>query len=259
MREHNPLYLDAVGDGEPLVLLHGWGMHSGIWDDFADKLAVDYKVIKIDLPGHGNSHGTCPLSLQQTVDQLLKQLPPVAHYLGWSLGGSVLMQLADMAPERVRSMTLLTANPCFVQKEDWQTAMHKKVLLQFAEALQQDYRKTLLQFIALQTLSSERSKASLRQLRDVLFSRGEPETRALQQGLDILLQADLRDKLLNSGLPILVILGERDQLVPASVADFFRTITDNRRVKVIPAAGHVPFVSHQSETLAEVKGFLENV
>jgi len=259
MNAQHGLHMVTEGDGEPLVLLHGWGMHSGIWNGFTDELAKFFKVIKVDLPGHGNSARDCPLTLQETAMQLLEQLPPKAHYIGWSLGGSILMHLGGIAPERIRSMVLMTANPCFVQQEQWPMAMQADVLQEFSDALKQNYRKTLLRFIALQTVSSERSKLSLKHLRESLFSLEDPDQLALQQGLDILLQADLRQVFIDTKIPGLILLGERDQLVPVSVADFYRSANEHCIVKIIPAAGHVPFISHQSQTLTEVKGFLENV
>ena len=51
------LYVESEGRGAPIVLLHGWGMHGGIWDECAAALADDWRVSKVDLPGHGLSTG----------------------------------------------------------------------------------------------------------------------------------------------------------------------------------------------------------
>ncbi|NOY66995.1 MAG: pimeloyl-ACP methyl ester esterase BioH [Gammaproteobacteria bacterium] len=259
MNTNTGLYSASSGEGEPLVLLHGWGMHSGIWGEFAEELAKTYQVIKIDLPGHGKSEMTCPLTLDETARQILRQVPQAAHFIGWSLGGSVLMHLAAIAPDRVRSMILLTTSPCFVQQTGWSSAMKAEVLEDFAKALEQNYRKTLLQFIALQTLSCQQSKESLKKLRKQVFAYGEPDRQALQQGLDILMHADLRDEFFSTNTPCFVLLGERDQLVPVSIAGFYDAVKNNCKVEVIAGAGHVPFVSHLAVTLKHVKGFLEHV
>lgn len=247
------------GDGEPVVMLHGWGMHSGIWGEFADELAKNYQLIKIDLPGHGKSEMVCSLSLKETVQQLLQQLPPSAHFIGWSLGGTILMHLATVAPERVRSITLLAASPCFAQQIQWSSAMKSSVLKNFATALEQDYRKTLLQFIALQTLSSGQSTESLKQLRRQLFEHGEPDKQALRQGLDMLMHTDVRADFASTKQPCLVLLGARDQLVPVSISKFYQMANKNCQIEIISNAGHVPFISHATATLECVKGFLKDV
>jgi len=257
MNNQAVLHSVTQGEGEPIVLLHGWGMHSDCWGRFADELAKNHQVIKIDLPGHGKSEMVCSLTLTEITKQLLLQVPAKAHYIGWSLGGSVLMQMAAVAPERISSMTLIAASPCFVQQPNWMSAMQVDVLKDFAEALKQDYRKTLLQFIALQTLSSDQSKVALKQLRANVFSYGEPCSEALEQGLNILMNADLRDEFLTEIIPCLVVLGERDQLVPVAVNDFYND--KQCTVEIIPKAGHVPFLSHMNNTLSCVERFLADV
>ena len=47
------IYQYSIGQGPTIVLVHGWAMHSGIWQDFAEQLAKQYQVICLDLPGHG--------------------------------------------------------------------------------------------------------------------------------------------------------------------------------------------------------------
>ena len=49
------LHVDSYGSGTPLVMLHGWGMHGGMWGSAVTKLAQHYRVHCVDLPGHGYS------------------------------------------------------------------------------------------------------------------------------------------------------------------------------------------------------------
>jgi pimeloyl-[acyl-carrier protein] methyl ester esterase len=51
------LHVEVTGSGEPLLLIHGWGMHGGMWGSAAERLAQDFRVIAVDLPGHGFSNG----------------------------------------------------------------------------------------------------------------------------------------------------------------------------------------------------------
>ena len=46
------LKVDVYGSGPDLVLLHGWGMHGGLWSDWADELGEWFRVTVVDLPGH---------------------------------------------------------------------------------------------------------------------------------------------------------------------------------------------------------------
>ena len=49
------IHKEVYGTGDPIVLLHGWAMHTGVWREFAKKLAQNYQVICLDLPSHGHS------------------------------------------------------------------------------------------------------------------------------------------------------------------------------------------------------------
>jgi len=46
------LYHQAIGDGPDVVMLHGWGLHSGVWAETATALAPEFRVTRLDLPGH---------------------------------------------------------------------------------------------------------------------------------------------------------------------------------------------------------------
>ena len=77
------LYTETGGDGPDLVLIHGWGLHAGVWDEFAPLLEAGFRVTRIDLPGHGRSDWQGDGSLDEMVDALLAATPETAVWLGW--------------------------------------------------------------------------------------------------------------------------------------------------------------------------------
>ncbi len=113
--------------GSPLLLLHGLGLDHHSWDLVADRLLRSgHRVIRADLRGHGRSDGpTTGYRLDDLVADVVTVLDALdvggAHVVGHSLGGTVGLQLALQAPDRVRSSTLLgalvagqTAPPAFL-------------------------------------------------------------------------------------------------------------------------------------------------
>jgi len=54
----NPPYHHTLGSGPDVLLLHGWGMHSGVWENVVEGLRDDYRITMLDLPGHGYSHAS---------------------------------------------------------------------------------------------------------------------------------------------------------------------------------------------------------
>ena len=49
------VHVDIIGQGQPLVLIHGWGMHSGVWQPLVKRLSANYMLYLVDLPGMGSS------------------------------------------------------------------------------------------------------------------------------------------------------------------------------------------------------------
>ena len=110
------LHVDRTGSGPDLVLLHGWGLHSGTWDDVAPLLARRFRVHAMDLPGHGLSAALPGASFDEAAEAVAEALPRDAIVCGWSLGGLFAQRIARHHPGRVRAMALVGATPCFVEQ-----------------------------------------------------------------------------------------------------------------------------------------------
>lgn len=263
------LHVEVTGQGEPLVMLHGWGMHGGIWSETVARLAQDFTVHNVDLPGHGFSVGrdssrhrddvgmNPDLRMDAIVDQLSAQFGEPLAVCGWSLGGIIAQRWALREPEKIRRLVLVASTPCFTVREDWSSAMPLAALQQFAAELEQNHTATLRRFLALQLRGSENERELLILLREKLFSRGEPDIAALRAGLDILRDADLRPLLPAIELPTLVIAGERDKLTPPPAARYLAQFMPAARMVEITGAAHVPFLSHAEQFVEAVKDFLK--
>ncbi|HCB12558.1 MAG TPA: hypothetical protein DEP36_03170 [Gammaproteobacteria bacterium] len=152
---------------------------------------------------------------------------------------------------------LVNSTPCFVQQPSWPYAIALPVLRRFAEELRQDYRMVLKRFIALEVYGSEHASAQLKQLKAMLFQHGEPDVCALEDGLAILEASDLRAELAKIACPALLLMGQRDQLVPMEAGEAMLTQLLNARLRVFARAGHAPFFSHLPEFIAELRAFLD--
>ncbi len=241
------LHRDQYGQGPELVLLHGWGMHGGLLQSFAGQLGEHFHVTVIDLPGHGNSAWNAPCSLEDWAKQVLECAPQSACWIGWSLGGLVAMAAAQLEPQRLQGLMLLASTPRFVTAPDWSCAVDAKIFEQFATNLEVDAEKTLGRFLSLQVRSAEHGGELLRRLRHDLKQRPSATAAALSAGLELLQESDLRKQIENGSVPVFGVFGERDTLVPASVAELFEE--DHRAV--LEGAGHTPFLSHP-DTCVEI-------
>lgn len=252
------LYTRTLGEGSDVVLAHGWGMHSGVWEDVVEGLLDHHRITVLDLPGHGYSRlPAAGHTLNHWAADVLAATPAPAAWIGWSLGGLVAQQAALIAPERVSRLVLVNSTPCFVQRPDWPHGVALPVLRRFAEELRQDYRAVLKRFIALEVHGSEHASAQLKQLKAMLFQHGEPDVSALEDGLAILETSDLRAELARIQCPTLLLMGQRDQLVPAGAGEALLKLLPDARLHVFPRAGHAPFFSHLPEFVAQLGAFLD--
>lgn len=241
-----------------LVLLHGWGMQSSLWEGLPETLEQRIESHALNLPGHGGADFDPGWwSLSHWADQCLQQAPEQAIWWGWSLGGLVAMQAALQAPKRVRALILMGSTPRFTQAADWRCAMPEATLDGFAEGLSADVRGTLERFLGLQVRGSEAGRETLRTLRARLEGAPDPEPSALKQGLELLREEDLRGPLPDLSLPTLWLFGERDTLVPVEVAERVALLQPEARVEIIPGAAHAPQLSHPDAVADAVARFLD--
>lgn len=261
------LHVESFGQGAPLLLIHGWGMHGGVWKHVATQLAQNFRVHCVDLPGHGfnvgrdlsrqNIDGINPdLHLDSIVDQLSAQFNEPLSICGWSLGGQIALRWAIRYPQQINRLVLVATTPCFVQQPDWPCAMAAETLAEFSVALQTDYAHTLRQFVALQMRGSDRERELLADVRKCLFSHGEPDVAALQHGLEILRDTDMRTQLIKIAHKSLVIAGERDRLSPLAASAFLAQTLPAARLVKIAGAAHAPFLSHPDIFVQHVMDFM---
>ncbi len=243
--------------GGEVVMLHGWGLHGGLWQDVAGRLQHAGRVTALDLPGHGRS--PWPPSFHD-IDTLAlavgRALPADCTLVGWSLGGMAALALAASGAPQVRRLVLVCSTPRFLRSTDWTHGLAPAVAEAFAAELARDWHSTVNDFLSLQVRGDERQVQALRELRQSVFAHGEPRTEALRAGLDVLFHADLRDRLARIAVPTLVISGERDRLTPPGASLAMAEAIPGARHHAVARAGHAPFLSHGAEFARELDAFL---
>ncbi|MBF0470498.1 MAG: pimeloyl-ACP methyl ester esterase BioH [Gammaproteobacteria bacterium] len=250
-------------EGAPhLLFVHGWGSGRAVWFDLVRQLSPRYHCHLLDLPGYGlNHHLGGALTLEKTLQLLWSVAPQGGIWIGWSLGGTLLLAAALAAEgggEPPRGVVTIASTPRFTVNDGWSHGIERALLEQFAQELIADCRQTLLRFFALQSLGSSAGKRELRQLKALVQQREEPHPAALAAGLEWLQQIDLRRKLARLTVPLLQLHGERDRLVPRSAAETTRQLLPGSKLEIITGAGHAPFLSHPQQFLRQLEPWLES-
>jgi pimeloyl-[acyl-carrier protein] methyl ester esterase len=250
------LHVDVQGSGPPLVLLHGWAMHGGVFEPLAQRMRARYTLHLVDLPGHGFSRDSeVALELEATVDAIVAQVPD-APWCAWSLGGLFALHAALRSPARLPALVMLCASPRFVRGEDWRYGVSPEIFQDFAHGLRSDYRGTLDRFVALEAFGADHAREAVRALRQQLFARGEPPAQVLARGLELLETVDLREGLAQLGVPSLWIAGRRDRLVDPRAMREAATRAPDAQFVQIEHGGHAPFLTHAGEVAGAIEAFL---
>ncbi|KAF3981481.1 MAG: pimeloyl-ACP methyl ester esterase BioH [Methylococcales symbiont of Hymedesmia sp. n. MRB-2018] len=250
------VHKEVYGRGKAIVLIHGWAMHTGIWRPFAQQLAQNYQVTCLDVPGHGLSEVVEPFTLEKISGVLIDETPDTPFcLLGWSLGASIAITMAKQYPDRIDSLICLAGNPKFTQTKDW-PGMQVQLLEEFAENLQLSCQSTLLRFLTLQVHSLTNGKKLLKQLKSAIHECEPPTETVLKQALEILKRADLREDIATLKCALMIIQGDKDTLVPLQTGHGIQKLPCKSELSIISGAGHVPFLSHSSELIQIMRGFV---
>ncbi len=251
---HRRAYVRA-GSGPALLLLHGIGNNCQTWNGVIDRLAESHTVIAPDLLGHGDSdkpRGDYSIAAYANgMRDLLSVLDiEQATVVGHSLGGGIALQFAYQFPERCERLALVGSGglgpelsaglraatlPGAELVLTALTGVSGPLRLGF-QAMERLGRLTGLgrlrdlaeagdALLALKDVEARR--AFLRTLRGVADARGQAVT-----ALDRLYLAN--------AIPMLVIWGSRDPIVPAQHAETVHTLVPTARVEVFTRAGHWP-------------------
>jgi len=256
------LHYEMRGRGKDLVLLHGWGLNLGVWDDLARALARRFRVIAIDLPGHGRSHwdpqAATPAAQAWRVHETLAPLTERYSLLGWSLGGQFALDLAAAMPAGIERLVLIATTPKFLAAPGWRCGMAPALLTRLADALRAGRDAALDDFLALCARGTAPRTAVkvLKQLRHALNHYGAAHTEALSNGLERLKDGDLRAALPLLRVPALVIAGAEDRITRAAASRALAARLAGARYVEFPGAAHAPFLSHPARFATTLTGFL---
>jgi len=292
-RDGNQLYYRHLGrQGPIIIMLHGFGMHSGHWLPYAHLLARKNQVIIPDLRGFGRSHHInfnqdCAVSnFAEDLSSLVEQLNCTDYkLLGISMGALTSLKFIDQYPHIApKSYLHIDQSPCCINKADWhwglfgddhnQRITKAKSLLErlspyeadntpFADipsALQREVQRELAEFFA-----SAMSKPSHKNASRSILSRKWALTKLLSvdnwSAYMHCLRAyitegyDMREAIANSSIPIDIIVGMKSDMYPAAGQLRIADLAKDCRVIPFTKSGHTPLIDQPIKLSRELLQF----
>lgn len=248
------------GEGNPLLLLHSyWGSHV-LFDRMAKVLSAKMKVIRIDLPGHGNS-GTPPL--EYTFDKFATVLNELITRLnihekisivGHSMGGYVAMAFAAKYPERMASLVLMHSPT--------KAADIKSIKLRNREGqlLQKGKKELLLQL----TIPSNFAPENIDSMKTAINLLNETSNRVTLDGaLGSIYAINYRHNSLGAlqiaQYPILIVIGKYDNVYSAIEQLNEANRIPNAEVLMLNHSGHLGFMEEEDLVNEKIREFLGRI
>ncbi|HMK54001.1 MAG TPA: alpha/beta fold hydrolase [Methanobacteriaceae archaeon] len=246
------------GTGYPLVLIHGLGSDHTIWDGLIPLLNDYYHVLAPDIRGSGQSSKTAgPYSVELFSHDIFKFLETLdidqAHFIGHSMGGAILLQLALDHPEKVRSLTLISS---FSYVDTHLYELFNQLLI---ITKNQGYSSFFDRALELANTPEflEENKEFIATAKAVMVKNAS--TPPLIDSIEACLQVDFSNSLKSIKAPTLVISGSQDLFTPPHHAQaIYNSIQDSHCFKIYNT-GHNLLVEKPDKTAKIIKNFLNNL
>jgi abhydrolase domain-containing protein 6 len=255
---HRIVYLEG-GQGETVLLLHGYTGNKDNWTYFAKRLTRDYHVVIPDLAGFGES--TKLLDENYNIDSQVKRLDRFAevlqlqrfHLAGNSMGGWIAAIYSARLPQRVSTLALLApAGLQTAKQSDFHRQLEKGVNLLLISSTD-DFEKVLpylfvkpppipgpfKKVMAAQSMAAREFNAKI--MKDM-----NDEHLALEPFLPMI------------QVTVCIIWGDQDRILDVSGASILEKGLKNHRTVIMKETGHLPMMEKPAEAAAEYMSFLKN-
>lgn len=248
-KSKTPISYHDKGEGPPLILIHAFPADLNLWKIQEEKLSKYFRIITLDLWGFGNSPELSQ-KLEMTdyadeVNQLMEQLHIKNAVIGGeSMGGYVALALLENHPDKVAGLILSGTQSIPDTKE---AKAKREILAQ--EILKNGSDAFIKQFLP-KTLSKNAPK-EMQEFLLTMFSKQKPKSIA-QALIAISLRKDTTNILAKTNIPVLIIAGDEDAVIPNEQSKKMAAIAKNSRL-VILQGGHLINLENSDEWNLAVK------
>lgn len=250
------VYYNMEGTGLPVLLLHGYLENSQSWGLFASLLAKDFCVIAPDIPGHGASgiiadeHSMDLLA--DVMAYLLQQLGMESVLcIGHSMGGYVMLALADRYPQLLRAMVMLHSTATADTEE------RKKMRLQTIDALAKGDADNIIRGFVPKTFAQDNVSLfgkEIERLTDLALKTDPQGIISLLRGM--MSRPDRCHVLQQTEVPVLFVIGKKDVFISEDMALKQASMPKKADVILLNASGHMGHIEQRDDVLQGITAFI---
>ena len=252
-------HYEIVGEGEVLLFLHGFGVSSRLWTAQSEHFSTDFKVMTVDLPGHGESGWQDVGLIDMAVDLnfILGKLGlEQVNVIASSFGGLIGLYLFKTGPQRIQRISFVGSLPKFARTSDYPAGLDIERIRKLSAQFDGDYASMLEIFFRSLFSRQDRESERFKWIKQFHKADAVPRREALKKFLDILEQEDARDILAHVNCRVQFINGTEDYIVPIDSMKWMEEMLPAANFDYIDGVGHFPFLTRPKEFNELLEGFL---
>ncbi len=245
---------DDRGQGNPIVLLHGFMESLDVWDELADKLSDEFRIIAIDLPGHGKSGVIEQTHSMELMADVVKE---IIDYLklekvllvGHSMGGYVALEFLKDYPQNLAGLVLLHSTPMADSEE--RKRQRNEMIMDIKSGKKVKLAKEHVQ----KTFAKDNLDRFVQKIgffKIIAINTSNDGIIAAIEGMK--LRPDYREVLKNTNVPFLYILGKKDNFIPVETLENIE-LPKGSEVLIMDNSGHQGYVEEQEKVEERLRDF----
>jgi len=254
-----PIRFDDGGEGLPLVFLHGYLESLAIWDDFVCPLSEKYRVITVDLPGHGETGLVKSTSSMECMAETVKAVLDYVKVdkcvmFGHSMGGYAGLAFLELYPERLSGFSLFHSKP----QPDTPVAVENRK--RSINLINEGKKELVVNTDVPNGFASYNLERLAEQVEFAKNIARKTPDKGIVAALNGMMQRPSREKILKqTKLPFLFILGKDDNYLPFEDLYNKTEMPENGSFLVLEHSGHMGFIEEKEEALNGIISFLKNI
>lgn len=237
-----PLHISDTKSGDKtILLLHGYLETLYIWEEFTSLLAPHFRVISIDIPGHGLSHTPAQNSMEfcaGIADALLETLKiKKAAILGHSMGGYVAIEAIKRYPDRFGALIMMHSSP--FSDSDQKIEERKREI----ELIRQNKLMNIIKLSIPKMFASHNKSKMEEKILEIIETAEVHDPEGVITLIDAMMaRIDNSDFLRTTTTPLFMIFGKHDNYIPAEAANDFLKTMKNPDFTFLENSGHSGFL-----------------
>lgn len=255
----SPIRYEIFGDGPPLILLHGYLESLDIWKEFIPGMTKDFRVIAIDLPGHGHSKLLAPVaSMELMADAIVEVMETLqiekACVVGHSMGGYAALAMLENHPNRVQGLCLFHSH---ARSDSPEVVEKRKREIRIVEAGQ---KHLLVQQNIPNMFAPQNLEAFEREVKITRMIARQTRSEGVIGAIRGLMQRPDRSTILkNASVPCLQIIGKHDLYIPFEEVSLKTELPDGSERLILEHSGHMGFFEEKAKTVYGIREFVKRI